>query len=138
MWTTWRSGNTKMTKIICFGTFDILHLGHLNYFKQAKKLGDYLIVVIARDQNVKKKLIFNEKERLELVKSLEIVDQAVLGDLNDHFKIIKKIKPDLICLGYDHKIKRSELKSKLGMNFKIMRMKPYQIDKYKSSKIKSQ
>lgn len=129
-----------MTTIMCFGTFDILHLGHLNYFKQAKKHGDYLVVVIARDQNVKKKLIFNERERLKLLQSLEIVNQAVLGDLTDHFKIIKKINPDIICLGYDHQIKRSELKGKLskfGLHPKIVRMKPYQEQKYKSSKIKS-
>ena len=43
-----------MRKIIVFGTFDILHKGHLNLFKQAKQHGDYLMAVIARDKNVKK------------------------------------------------------------------------------------
>ncbi|MCD4694128.1 adenylyltransferase/cytidyltransferase family protein, partial [bacterium] len=43
-----------MIKVMCFGTFDNLHLGHLFYLKEAKKFGDYLVVVIARDNNVKK------------------------------------------------------------------------------------
>ena len=52
--------NTPNKKVICFGTFDILHLGHVNFFKQAKSLGDELVVVIARDVNVKSKLVHNE------------------------------------------------------------------------------
>jgi len=128
-----------MKKVICFGTFDILHLGHFNYFKQAKELGDYLIVVVARDENISKKIIFSEKERLELISHLDIVDKVVLGSLNDHFKVIKDNKPDVICLGYDHKVTRKKLAeelTKLNLHPIIKRMKPYQEDKYKSSKIK--
>jgi len=127
---------------MCFGTFDLLHLGHLNYFQQAKKYGDYLVVVIARDktkQSQKKPVIFDEKERLELVKNLKPVDKAILGDPQDHFKVISKEKPAVIVLGYDHKIKEEILEKKLaalGLHPKIIRAKPYDINKHKSSKIK--
>jgi|SRR3989344_1778721 len=129
-----------MRTVICFGTFDVLHLGHLNYFQQAKKYGDYLIAVIARDKKVKKKIIFSEEERLKLIKHLRVIDEAVLGDEQDFLKIIEKKKPAVICLGYDHQIEIKELKEKLnqrGLNPEIKRMKSYQQSKYKSSLIKN-
>jgi FAD synthetase len=127
-----------MKTVMCFGTFDVLHLGHLNYFQQAKKLANKLIVVISRDTNVKKKLLFNEKERLQLVKHLDLVDEVVLGDLNDQFKVIKDKSPNIILLGYDHQIKETELKEALSnLNVKIKRAKEFYPEKYKSSKIKN-
>ncbi len=126
-------------KVMCFGTFDLFHLGHLSYFKQAKDLGEHLTVVIARDktkQNQKKSIIFSELERLELVKNLRLVDEAVLGDEKDHFKVIERIKPDIICLGYDHKITKEKLKEKLSFDVKVVRLLPYLSESNKSSKIK--
>ena len=128
-----------MKTVMCFGTFDLLHLGHLNYFQQAKRHGDYLMVVIARDktkQMQKKEIIFSEKERLELVQGLKVVDEAVLGYPDNHFLIIQEKKPDIIFLGYDHKVDEKELAAKLkerGLNPKILRAKPYQLQKQKSS-----
>lgn len=131
-----------MKKIMCFGTFDILHLGHLSYFKQAKEYGDYLIVVIARDRTKaqqKKEILFYEQERLELIQSLSLVDEAVLGDEQDHFKIIEEKKPDVLCLGYDHPTQEEELKRKLadrGLFPVIKRMKGYDIEKQKTHVLK--
>ena len=128
-----------MKTVMCFGTFDLLHLGHLHYFQQAKKYGDYLIVVIARDktkQMQKKGIIFSEKERLELVKNLRAVDEAVLGYPDNHFRIIEEKKPDVIFLGYDHKINEKELAMKLkerGLKPEIKRAKPFQLGKHKST-----
>ena len=128
-----------MKKVMCFGTVDLLHLGHLNYFQQAKKYGDYLIVVIARDktkQMQKKEIIFSEKERLELVKGLKVVDEAVLGYPEDHFRIIQEKKPDVIFLGYDHKIDEKILAAKLkerGLKPEIKRAKPFKLGKHKST-----
>lgn len=129
-----------MTKVMCFGTFDILHPGHLSYFRQARKYGDELIVVIARDKNVRKKrLIFNEKERRQIVHGLKIVDRTVLGNIKDSFKIIEQIKPGIICLGYDHQIKEKTLRKELkkrNLSPQIERAKAYHPEKFKSSKIK--
>ena len=127
---------------MCFGTFDILHLGHLNYFEQAKGHGDELLVVVARDstkENQQKETIFNEDERLKLVQSLKIVDEAVLGNHEDHFKIIQERAPDVICLGYDHPITEKALEKELAtrdVHPQILRMKPYKEDTQKASKIK--
>lgn len=128
-------------KVMVFGTFAILHPGHFYFFKQAKKYGDYLIVVIARDATVKKIKGFlpklNEKERLQMVNALNLVDKAVLGDKVDWYKVILKYKPDVICLGYDQKTPRDfrERLKKMKISIKIYRLRSYKSKKYKSSKI---
>lgn len=128
-------------KVMVFGTFAILHPGHLNFFRQAKKYGDYLIVVIARDSTVKKIKGFfpqlNEGARREVVGATKFVGKAVLGDKFDWYKLILKYKPDVICLGYDQfapKNFESELRRR-GVSAKIARLKSYKPEKYKSSKI---
>ena len=132
-----------MKTVMCFGTFDLLHLGHLHYLQQAKKYGDYLIVVIATDktkQTQHKKTIFSEQERCVLIQSLKIVDEAVIGYPDDHFRIIVEKKPDLICLGYDHPISEEKITHELAQRNlfpKIVRAAAYQPDRYKSSKIKN-
>ncbi len=126
-----------MKRVMCFGTFDLLHVGHLDYFKQAKEQGDYLIVVIARDKtkkDQKKETIFTEEERLQLISGLKIVDEAVLGYTEDHFKIIEEKNPDVIFLGYDHPQIEEKLKNKFKT--KVIRGKPYQDSLHKSSKIR--
>ena len=131
-----------MKKVMCFGTFDLLHLGHLNYLQQAKKHGDYLFVVIARDRTKraqKEQVLFTEEERLELIKNLKVVDEAVLGHTENHLKIIKEKNPEVICLGYDHKVDEMELANKLkqlGLNPEIIRMSPYKPQQYKSTLLK--
>ncbi len=132
-----------MKTVICFGTFDLLHLGHLSYFEQAKKYGDYLIVVVARDstkEKQQKKIIFTEQERLKLLQSLHIVDEAVLGDKKDHYRIIVEKNPDVICLGYDHPITEEKLKIELhnrNLHPLIVRAKPFKLKSQKSSILRS-
>ena len=127
---------------MCFGTFDILHLGHIHYFQQAKKHGDYLIVVIARDktkQKQNKSFIFSERERLHLIKHLRLVDEVVLGYPDNHFRIIQEKRPDVICLGYDHPITERQLSralAALDLHPVIKRLKPYKPKTQKSTKIK--
>ena len=131
-----------MKKVMVFGTFDGLHKGHLNFFQQAKKYGDELIIIVARDENVKKvkgrlpKL--GEGERLREVKEAisdqRSSDKAILGGRKDPYQVIRKYKPDVICLGYDQNSFSEGLKSKFP-KVKIVRLKPYRADVYKSSKI---
>lgn len=127
---------------ILFGTFDILHKGHLNLFMQARKKCDYLITVIARDKTVrlvkKRKPINNENKRKRNIEKSNLSDLTVLGDLKDKFKAIKKFKLDIIFLGYDQKNFTDNLKKKLDeskINSKIIRLKPFQPEIYKTSKI---
>lgn len=124
----------NMKKVLVFGTFDQLHPGHLNFFKQAKKRGDFLIVVLARDINIKKIKkhfpIDNEKVRIAKLRKIKIINQIVLGSrfYRQRTRVIKKVKPNIICLGYDQPM--IKLKDK---KIKIVRLLPYQTNKYKSS-----
>lgn len=129
-----------MRKVLVFGTFDGIHFGHINLFKQARKYGDYLVVVVARDKTVKKLKNHlphkNENERLRDLMGYSLINEAIIGDKKNPYKIIKKIKPDIICLGYDqtHFIDdlSGELK-KIKLKTKILRLKPYKPRKYHSS-----
>jgi FAD synthetase len=130
--------------VLAFGTFDVFHIGHLNYLKQAKKIAgdDELIVIVARDVNAlkhsHKKLIHSESERLEIISNLKIVDRALLGEKNP-FDILKKLKPKIIVLGYDQLNNIALLEkeiAKLGLDTRIIRAKPYQYNEKKSSIIK--
>ena len=127
-----------------FGTFDVLHLGHLNFFKQARKLGGELIVVVARDANVLKikgrSPYFSENERVALLRGLHIVDKVVLGNSSDLFSAIKKFKPNVIALGYDQatmqkKFIVTKLKE-LGIECKVVRLKAFKEKRHKSTRLK--
>lgn len=126
-----------MKKVMCFGTFDKLHPGHWYYLSESKKKGDYLIVVVARDENVlkiKNKLPReSENERLENIKNIDFVDEVVLGDLLDRYAVIKKEKPDILCFGYDQVVDEE----KLGEFFvgEMIRHQSFQPEIYKSSKM---
>jgi septum formation protein len=127
-------------KVLVAGTFDIFHLGHLYFFKEAKKYGDELIVIVGSDFIIKKngkKLVHNQKERTEIIKNLKIVDKVILGKKNNVIDNIKKIKPNLICIGYDQKIPK-EIETFCKENkIKIKRIKKkYNEEKCKSSIIK--
>ena len=129
---------------MAFGTFDLLHPGHKYFLRQAKKQGDYLIVVIARDTTVKKIKgelpRQNEKQRLKAILSLNLADKVVLGDRGlNKYRVIEKYRPDIICLGYDQTSFIDGLKKKIGelkLKTKIIRLKPFQAHKYKTSIIK--
>jgi len=136
---------TSMAKVMCTGTFDILHPGHLNYFQQAKQQGDYLIVVVATDKSVeqeKGKLPRNTAEkRREEVEKVDIVDKAVVGNEGDKLLIVEQEKPDVIVLGYDQNMDEEKLKAALaqrGLTPKIIRANAYMPEKYKSSLIQNQ
>lgn len=135
---------TSSKKIVmAFGTFDFFHAGHENYLKQAKALGDHLIVVVARDDTTKKvknrKPQFPERRRLRDVMASSHVDKAVLGNLDDKYKIIKKFKPNVLALGYDqfvftYGLDQFFIREKLDIE--VVRLNPFKPDTFKSSIIK--
>ncbi len=90
--------------VLATGTFDLLHRGHLHYLQQARALGDRLCVIVASNETLLHKkgyFVLPVDERAELVRNLKMVDEALVGDPSDHFKIVKKLQPDIIALGYD-------------------------------------
>jgi FAD synthetase len=113
------------------GTFDLIHMGHIYYLKEAKKLGDKLITVVARDSTVRKmkhEPVTPEEMRLGIIKELKMVDQAILGNENDIYATVEEIKPDIIALGYDQlhdeKIIQQELK-KRHIYAKVVRLQKH-------------
>ena len=90
---------------MCFGTVDLLHEGHKFYLNEAKKLGDYLVVVVARDETVeavkKQPPLNNEKVRVHNLQQLRIADKVILGNTGDKLKVVEDEKPAVIALGYD-------------------------------------
>lgn len=125
-------------KVIAFGSFDPLHKGHINFLHQAQKLGDFLVVIVARDENIiankKHQPLISEDKRLEAVLATKIADKVELGDAFGVYSILKKEKPDIIALGYDQKIPPA-LKNEIK-ECKIVTLRPYKSNIYKSSKIK--
>jgi FAD synthetase len=92
-----------LTRVLATGTFDLLHPGHLLYLERSKELGDELVVIVARDVNVKHKPkpVIPEDHRLKMVQALKVVDLAILGDEKDIFRPIEQLRPDIITLGFD-------------------------------------
>lgn len=120
-----------MVKVMATGTFDLLHMGHIYYLKEAKKLGDKLAVVVATDttaRRLKHEPVNPEETRLNLIKELKIVDEAYLGHEEDMYEIVQEIKPDIIALGFDQahdeKMIKSELK-KRKIKTKIIRLSEF-------------
>jgi len=90
------------------GCFDIIHAGHVHYLRQAKSLGDLLIVAINSDESVKKlkpeRPIISEKERIEVVAALEMVDYVTVFKEDTPYELIKILKPDVLVKGGDWKV----------------------------------
>jgi len=130
-----------MKKVLVFGTFDGLHEGHKDFFRQAKGFGDYLVVVVGRDSTVnrvKKRMPKqHENERLDAVQKAPHVDYARLGNEGvSPYEILRDVKPDVICLGYDQTFFVDKLEEKIkefDLNIKIHRLKAFKPKIYKSS-----
>ncbi|MEW6170093.1 MAG: D-glycero-beta-D-manno-heptose 1-phosphate adenylyltransferase [Candidatus Omnitrophota bacterium] len=102
----------KRNKKIVFtnGCFDLLHRGHIKYLAKAKQLGDYLIVAINSDESVKRikgenRPLTNQKDRAEILSSLEMVDFVTIFGDSTPLRLIKFLKPDVLVKGADWKQK---------------------------------
>ena len=109
----------KPKVVLASGVFDLLHLGHVRFLEDAKKAGganSKLVVIIAKDSTVERikgrKPIMSEDQRLALVESLKVVDEAVMGfEGLDIGEVIEKINPDVIALGWDQDEMENQVKA---------------------------
>ena len=102
--------------VMCHGVFDLLHLGHLRHFKEAKALGDILFVSITEDQYIKKgfnRPFFNTEQRLEALSSINYVDYVFISNSSDGIKSIKELRPNVYCKGPDYKDRNSDITKKI-------------------------
>lgn len=133
-----------MKKIAVFGAFDLLHKGHKAFLSQAKALGDTLTVYLAQD-----KIIHTLKgrppeqsfdERKQALEALPEVDHVVAGDHTlGNYHGISIGRPDIIALGYDQTDLMHDLESwmkQYNIEIPIVRMKPFQPETYKTSKLR--
>jgi len=109
------SKNKKKLKkkvVMISGGFDPIHIGHIRYIREAKKLGDELIVVINNDNWLKKKKgkeFMSEEERKEIIEALSPVDKVIVSFHKENpedmsvCEEIRKIKPDIFANGGDRK-----------------------------------
>lgn len=95
-----------MKTVLCHGVFDLLHYGHIRYFKAAKQFGDHLTVSITSDRFVKKgpgRPHFPAEIRKQMLKSLACVDRVVISDSPTAVSVIETLKPDFYVKGPDYR-----------------------------------
>ena len=117
----------KKIRVAICGYFDPLHIGHLDYMKLAKALGDELIVIVNNDKQAirKKGFVFMPlNERIELLKSIKWVDKVVesIDDSESVYKTLEIVKPDIFAKGGDRNrdnIPKEEIEvcKRLGIKF---------------------
>jgi len=120
----------RPVRVVATGTFDLLHPGHLWYLSESAKLGDELVVIVARDENVRHKPrpIIPEEQRAVMVGALRVVSRSILGDQEDMFRPIEEIRPDIITLGFDQHFSEEKLRDALqrrGLQSDVVRVSEY-------------
>lgn len=98
-------GRSSLKVVLAGGVFDIIHPGHIYTLNAAKALGDVLVVVVATDNTSvkmkKRRPLHTQEQRQELVNSLSMVDLCLIGQEDDMFKTVNRVRPQIIALGYD-------------------------------------
>ncbi len=133
----------KKKVVMAFGSFDVLHPGHIHFLTKARKLGDRLVVVVTRDSSYraqkKRRPVMSERERLLTVSSLRMVDAVVLGD-RGAASVIRRTSPDVIAVGYDQDPNHPYLIAQLTKMKKkphIVHLKAKKKHRYHSSLVKA-
>ena len=124
-----QKGQNSLSIVLAGGVFDIIHPGHIYTLNAAKALGDVLVVVVATDNTAvkmkKRKPLHSQEQRQELVNSLSMVDLCLIGQEENIFKTVNRVKPQIIALGYDqiHQEKSIiEGCKKINLNAKVARL----------------
>ena len=117
-----------VVRVMATGVFDLLHPGHLYFLTEAKRLGDELVVVVARDQTarrLKHEPYVPELMRREMVEALKPVDRALLGSTTDIYETVVRERPSIIALGYNQVWDEKEVEAECarrGVPLKVVRI----------------
>ncbi len=126
-------GKSQGKIVLVGGCFDLLHIGHVRFLSEARRMGDYLIVLLESDENVKKlkgknRPIFTQEQRAEVLSSLRMIDLIVLlpemENYNDYLNLVTQIKPDIIAATEgDPRIEKKRRQArKVGAELRIVLM----------------
>lgn len=115
--------------VVAQGTFDVLHPGHVHYLRDAAEMGDELVVIVARRENVthKEPPVLPNRQRVAMVDALKPVDRAIIGHPEDIFAPIEELEPDVIALGYDQHHDDEAIQAELdrrGIDCEVQRASP--------------
>ena len=91
--------------VLCHGVFDLLHIGHINYFRSSKKYGNILVVSVTSDKFVNKgpgRPAFSINNRLKFLQEIDCVDYIYSSNDLTAEKVIKNLKPNFYCKGSDY------------------------------------
>ncbi len=130
-----------VVRVMATGVFDLLHPGHVYFLSEARKLGDELVVVVARDQTarrLKHEPYVAEHVRREMVESLKPVDRAILGSATDIYATVVAERPSIIALGYDQIWNEAEVVrecERRGVPVRVVRIGPLPHDDLATKRI---
>jgi cytidyltransferase-like protein len=137
------AGRRLINVVLAGGVYDVLHVGHLAALREAKELGDVLVVVVATDITVEmlkgRKPVLPEEDRRELVEGLKPVDKAILGyeDVGFGFEqVLTEVMPDLVAFGYDQEKLEgtvSEIIQHRNLKITVVKLSRFEREKYASS-----
>lgn len=137
-------GRNSLQVVLAGGVFDIIHPGHIYTLNAAKALGDSLVVVVATDSTSekmkKRRPLHTQEQRQELVNSLTMVDLCLVGQEDDIFKTVNRVRPQIIALGYDQVHQEKFIKDgckKIDLDAKVARLQS-PIPESSSSKIEKE
>lgn len=103
-----------MKRILTYGTFDLLHIGHINILKKSKELGDYLIVAVSTDEfnDIKgKQSQYSYEDRKQIIESIRFVDEVIPERTwEQKSDDVKRYDIDVLVMGDDWEGKFDELK----------------------------
>lgn len=129
-------------KVMAFGTFDLLHLGHLGYLTRARGYGRSLVVIVTSDKWARRekghRAHHTALERARLVSALKPVDRAIVGGKGDKLAIVLKERPSVIVLGHDQRARPREVRERLaerGLKVRVVRARAFSPRKFKGRRI---
>ncbi|MFH1189044.1 MAG: adenylyltransferase/cytidyltransferase family protein [bacterium] len=128
-------------KVIAFGVFDGFHDGHKHFLYEASRQGDFLIVVVARDEVVRHlkncSPQYSLKERVAALEDTEIADMVIPGDRKiGSWQVLRHERPHIVATGYDQFLIRKSIEDVFTPDqrfFEIVTVSPYKAGRYHSS-----
>ncbi len=123
--------NSKINKVLVGGCFDVLHFGHIKFLNKAKALGNYLIVALESDTNLKRlkgkgRPVHNQNQRKEMLLTLRCVDEVIIlkDKMNDkdYLDLVKKVKPSIIAITKDDPITKKRSAQAKAVDAKFVKI----------------